>query len=124
MLEGVTLYLHEEQVLQTLELVQKNSGHGSSVIADWYSTSGWLGRIGRRVLKHFVVAEPFKFGLDFARPNPRGLLSSFLKEKSKMELREAWFFGGRRRICGGAPYMCVAECVCTTTTVIKGGKAE
>jgi methyltransferase (TIGR00027 family) len=81
--EGVTLYLDEEIVKQTLKDIAKTSGSGSVVAFDFYSkafinfeSSPLLKMYAKRMLK--MSGEPFKYGIDTkdnAEENVERLLS-------------------------------------------------
>jgi len=66
--EGVTVYLEEESVKQTLKTVAKSSGRGSVIAFDFYSKAFITGG-GSFLMKHSlkilkITGEPFKFGID------------------------------------------------------------
>ena len=75
--EGVTLYLSETQVCQTLEKIRANSTPGSVVIADFYALSFVEGdyvrgmKSAKNALK--LTGEEFGFGVDFAADHKEAL---------------------------------------------------
>jgi methyltransferase (TIGR00027 family) len=75
--EGVTQYLPEQTIKDTLEFIKNNSGPGSTVAFDYFYKSfvdGNLDFYGAKELYKSVnkVGEPFKFGID------EGGIDSFL----------------------------------------------
>ncbi len=68
--EGVTLYLSEKDVRNTLKQMKKHSESGSVLVADFYSLSFVQGELypsmksQLKLLK--ITGEEFRFGLDFS----------------------------------------------------------
>ena len=84
--EGVTGYLEEESVKQTLKAVAKSSGKGSVITFDIYAKSLIAGTgessfimkyYGKRLVK--MTGETWKFGIDTTK-NPRENVETLLKE--------------------------------------------
>ena len=86
--EGVTLYLEEESVKQTLKSMAKSSGKGSVITFDFYSKAFVTGEgsfltkvlwkyYGKNVLK--MTGESLKFGID-TTTNPKENVESLLSE--------------------------------------------
>jgi len=83
--EGVTLYLEEKSVTQTLKTVAKSSGNGSIIAFDFYSKSfvanedgsAFMRYYGKRALK--VTGESMHFGID-TTTNPEENVKTLLKE--------------------------------------------
>ncbi|MBU7029361.1 MAG: SAM-dependent methyltransferase [Theionarchaea archaeon] len=84
--EGVTGYLEEESVKQTLKAVAKSSGKGSVITFDIYAKSLIAGTgessfimkyYGKPLVKMF--GEPFIFGIDTTK-NPRENVETLLRE--------------------------------------------
>ena len=84
--EGVTLYLEEESVKQTLKSMAKSSGKGSVITFDFYSKAFVTGEgsfltkvlwkyYGKNVLK--MTGESLKFGID-TTTNPKENVESLL----------------------------------------------
>jgi len=71
-MEGVTMYLPEAAVRETLSLISGNSGPGSSLMMDYVYQAALDGRIKNRVIRHmntlkFIFNEPILFGIDFGQ---------------------------------------------------------
>lgn len=82
--EGVTLYLEEESVKQTLKAVAKSSGKGSVITFDFYAKSFVTGE-GSFIMKYYakpllkMVDENLKFGID-TTTNPKENVETLLNE--------------------------------------------
>jgi len=82
--EGVTLYLEEESVKQTLKAVAKSSGKGSVITFDFYSKAFITGE-GSFIMKYYakpvlkMIGESPKFGID-TTTNPKESVESLLSE--------------------------------------------
>ena len=81
--EGVTVYLEEESVKQTLKAVAESSGKGSVIAFDFYSKAFITGE-GSFLVKHLsktlkITGETWKFGID-TKENPRENVETLLKE--------------------------------------------
>jgi len=77
--EGVTYYLSEEAVKETLAFIKNYSGHGSAVAFDYFYTSLAEGKsddYGAKEIYESVskLGEPFQFGIH------KGEIESFLAE--------------------------------------------
>lgn len=81
--EGVTVYLEEESVKQTLKAVANSSGKGSVIAFDFYSKAfitgeeSFLMKYGSKTLK--ITGETWKFGIDTTK-NPRENVEILLRE--------------------------------------------
>jgi methyltransferase (TIGR00027 family) len=96
--EGVTPYLEEESVKQTLKAVANSSGGGSVITFDFSAKSFITGTGGAPfIMKYYgkplfkMVGEPFRFGIDTTK-NPREEVETLLKEAG-LTLRELSFLG-------------------------------
>jgi methyltransferase (TIGR00027 family) len=93
--EGVTPYLEEESVKQTLKAVANSSGRGSVIAFDFYSKAfitgeeSFLLKYGLKTQK--ITGETFKFGIDTTK-NPRENVETLLKEAG-LTLRELSLLG-------------------------------
>ncbi len=82
--EGVTIYLEEESVKQTLKAVAKSSATGSVITFDFYSKSFVTGK-GSFIMKYYgkpflkMTGENFKFGID-TKKNPKENVETLLNE--------------------------------------------
>ena len=110
LMEGVTLYLSEDDVRQTLRGVATHSAPGSVLVADFYGLR--MIRLGRgkatsKTLE--LTEESLTFGLNFARDlSNRGFeseLADFL-ESEDMTVGETDFMGVQDK---KGPFMVVAE---------------
>ncbi len=94
--EGVTPYLEEESVKQTLKAVAKSSGMGSVITFDFYSKAFVTGE-GSFLMKYYgkpllkMTGEIWKFGIDTTK-NP--------KEDVEILLNEAGLALGELRMIG------------------------
>ncbi len=94
--EGVTGYLKEESVNQTLKAVAESSGKGSVITFDIYAKAFITGEssfimkyYGKRLVK--MTGEPWKFGIDTTK-NPKEEVETLLKEAG-LTLRELSLLG-------------------------------
>jgi len=93
--EGVTLYLEEENVKQTLKAVVESSGKDSVITFDFYSKAfitgetSFLMKYGQKTYK--ITGETFEFGIDTTK-NPRENVETLLKEAG-LTLRELRLMG-------------------------------
>ncbi len=74
-MEGVTMYLPEAAVRDTLTLISGNSGPGSSIMMDYVFQAALDGRIKSRVISHmnslkFIFNEPILFGIEYGQAEP------------------------------------------------------
>lgn len=102
--EGVTLYLDESTVRQTLRDIRQLAAKGSAVVADLYAERliRMTGAAGQKALAY--TGEGFRFGLPFAT-DPE-LTLRFFVESEEMGLGTAFFLGRTHR---KGPFMVVAE---------------
>ncbi|MEM7532198.1 MAG: SAM-dependent methyltransferase [Chloroflexota bacterium] len=106
--EGVTLYLSERDVRNTLQDMKANSAAGSIVVADFYALGFVTGDLfpsmksSLQVLK--ITDEKFGFGLDFARDHASSL-ATFV-ECEGWQMGDTYFMGEKTQ--KGA-WMVVAE---------------
>ncbi|MGF1454792.1 MAG: class I SAM-dependent methyltransferase [Alphaproteobacteria bacterium] len=103
--EGVTLYLSEWDVRDTLTAIGSLAVPGSVILADFYGAR-LLERVGRGTTKKMLEAtgEKMGFGLDFATA-PDNALSAFVASAS-FDLGERRFIGGAG---GKGPFAVVTE---------------
>ena len=93
--EGVTLYLGEQDVRNTLKEITQHSTSGSIVVADIYSTGFVTGKMypgmktSMKALK--ITDEAFGFGLDFSQ-DYQNTLKTFLEEENT-KMGETHFMG-------------------------------
>jgi methyltransferase (TIGR00027 family) len=93
--EGVTVYLEEENVKQTLKAVAESSGKGSVITFDFYSKAfitgegSFLMKYSLKTLK--ITGETWKFGTD-TKKNPKENVEALLKEAG-LTLRELSLLG-------------------------------
>ncbi len=93
--EGVTLYLTEEAVLNTVKAIASFAAPGSVLLADFYADRLLrLGRSGPGKLFLSLSRESFRFGLPL--DDPAEELEAFL-EPSGLELGEAAYLGDDTR---------------------------
>jgi len=77
--EGVTYYLTEETVRQTLKIVGTSSGKGSVITFDYFSKELVSGTIAKSMKVHADAASGFHFSIDHEQ-NPRETVESLLIE--------------------------------------------
>lgn len=106
--EGVTLYLSEKDVRNTLKEIKTNSASGSILVADFYALQLVKGEMypgmksSIKMLK--ITDEEFGFGIDFSS-DYEASLKTFL-ESENTKLGEAYFMGYKTK---KGTYMVVAE---------------
>ena len=103
--EGVTLYLHAENVRKTLQGIREHAAAGSVVVADFYGERVLRmgsGSLGKKSLEY--TDEGFAFGLPFATDFEE-TLQHFL-DCEGMRQGESFFMG---RTSAKGPFMVVAE---------------
>lgn len=71
-LEGVSMYLPEEALRETLSLIQINSGPASCVILDYIYAAALDGRLQNKITRHmnslkFIFNEPVLFGIEYGQ---------------------------------------------------------
>ncbi|MDO9534100.1 MAG: class I SAM-dependent methyltransferase [Bacillota bacterium] len=76
--EGVSMYLDEGAVKETLTFILGNSGQGSSVMFDYIYAEALDGRLKSKVISHmnslkFIFNEPILFGIEI------GMAESFIQ---------------------------------------------
>ncbi len=82
--EGVTIYLEEESIKQTLQAVARSSGKGSIITFDFFSKAIINGE-GSWIMSYYwkkmakMAGEPFKFGIDVAT-DPKKNVEKLLDE--------------------------------------------
>ncbi|MEM7336383.1 MAG: SAM-dependent methyltransferase, partial [Chloroflexota bacterium] len=109
--EGVTLYLTETTVRNTLRTVKASSPSGSIVVADIYSKSFVTGdyspgmRAASPVLD--LTDEGFSFGLDMTGDTYQQSLDSFIKSE-ELSLGDTYFMGHKTE---KGTWMVVAEII-------------
>ena len=102
--EGVTIYLTEEAVYQTLDFVANNSGEGSSIVFDYIYEAVIDGRMkeGQSMRRQAEKAGvPFKFGIE------EGAVEELLGERgfhkvidmNAKSLEARYFKGTNRKSC-------------------------
>lgn len=107
--EGVTLYLSEQTVSNTLMTLKTNAAPGSVVIADFYSTRFLRIGKGRQVSKLFdITGEGMGVGLEFSS-DAEGQLRRFVEAQGLM-LRRHQFLGAKNK---NGPFVVIAELVIT-----------
>jgi methyltransferase (TIGR00027 family) len=108
--EGVTLYLSEQDVRDTLRDIKANAAPGSILLADFYALSFVTGEYAPGMKKSIkllkITDEEFGFGIDFSS-NPEIALRGFV-ESEHARLGETFVMGANTK--KGA-YMIVAEVV-------------
>ncbi len=106
--EGVTLYLGETSVRNTLRLVKENAAEGSTIVADIYAKSFVTGEHFRSMKAALptldVTGEQLSFGLDMAE-NRQHALESFVTSEG-LTVGDTYFMGHKAE--KGA-WMVVAE---------------
>ena len=102
--EGVSLYLREEDVVQTLSDIKKLAVSGSTLAADFYSLEFVNGKLvpGKKALE--MTDESFGFGINFEGEGSTELEA--LIENSGMDLGQAYFLGSNTK---KGTWMSVAE---------------
>jgi methyltransferase (TIGR00027 family) len=103
--EGVTLYLTEAEVRDTLAAIKANAAPGSIVALDLYGRRLLdIGKKGAGAKALEATGERFQFGLDFA-VDPEAMLSTFAASVG-FRLGSHYFLGASHK---SGPYMVVAE---------------
>jgi len=103
--EGVTLYLTEAEVRDTLAAIKANTAPGSVVVLDLYGKLLLdLGKKGAGAKALEATGERFRFGLDFAADR-EAVLSTFVASVG-YRLVQHHFVGSLHK---SGPYMVVAE---------------
>lgn len=108
--EGVTLYLGENDVRNTLSEMKANSATGSIVVADFYAQQFVTGEMypgmktGIQALK--ITDEAFGFGLDFADDYAESLKTFLASEGATVG--DTYFMGSKNK---KGTWMVVAEAI-------------
>jgi methyltransferase (TIGR00027 family) len=102
--EGVTLYLSETDVRDTLAAIKVHAAQGSTVVLDFYGKRMLdMAREGAMAKSLEATGETMDFGLDFA-VDAEGVLSAFVTSVS-FNLGPYYFLGSSHK---KGPYMVVA----------------
>jgi len=108
--EGVTLYLSEKDVRNTLTEIKEHSAPGSLVVADFYAKSFVTGEYApgmKKSLKSLKITdEEFGFGIDFSA-DYENALRTFL-ESENTQIGDTYFMGTKTK---KGTYMVVAEII-------------
>ena len=106
--EGVTLYLSEKEVRNTLKEIKERAGSGSIIVADLYAKSFVTGEYAPGMKKAMnlskITDEEFGFGIDFSS-DYENTLRTFL-ESENMKGGDTYFMGTKTK---KGTYMVVAE---------------
>jgi len=106
--EGVTLYLSEKEVRNTLKEIKEHAGSGSIIVADLYAKSFVTGENAPGMKKAMKVQkitdEELGFGIDFSS-DYENALKTFL-ESENMKGGDTYFMGSKTK---KGTYMVVAE---------------
>ena len=106
--EGVTLYLSESDVRQTLQEIRDNTATGSTVVADLYArrfvTGEYMPGMKAALPTLKITDEELSFGLDFSS-DCEGALNAFLQSENT-RAGDTYFMGTRSK---RGTYMVVAE---------------
>jgi methyltransferase (TIGR00027 family) len=103
--EGVTLYLSEADVRNTLQQIRDNAASGSVIVADIYANSfmsGFKSGRGNKVMEY--TDEGLLFGLDF-ETNWSDELLRFIESES-LAVGETFFMGSSRE---KGPFVVITE---------------
>ncbi len=102
--EGVTLYLPENVIKNTLKEIRNNAAPGSVVFTDFYSNHFVHGNMlpGKKHLE--VTNEKLRFGIEFENNGSKELTS--LIESEKLKLGEVYYMGNKTKY---GTWMAVAE---------------
>jgi methyltransferase (TIGR00027 family) len=106
--EGVTLYLSETDVRNTLKEIKEHAAPGSIVAADFYAKSFVTGEYTPGMKKSLgilkITDEEFGFGIDFSSDYNEAL-KSFI-ESENLKVGDSYFMGNRTK---KGTYMVVAK---------------
>lgn len=106
--EGVTLYLSEKDVRNTLKEIKEHAAPGSIIVADLYAKSFLTGEYApgmKTALKaQKITDEEFGFGIDFSS-DYENTLKTFL-ESENTKVGDTYFMGPKTK---KGTYMVVAE---------------
>ena len=106
--EGVTLYLSEKDVRNTLKEIKKHAASGSIVVADFYAKSFVTGEYAPGMKKAMkaqkITDEEFGFGIDFSS-DYKNALKTFLESENK-KVGDTYFMGPKTK---KGTYMVVVE---------------
>jgi methyltransferase (TIGR00027 family) len=108
--EGVTLYLSEKDVRNTLKEIKVHAASGSIVVADLYAESFVTGEYAPGMKKAMkaqkITDEEFGFGIDFSS-DYENALKTFL-ESENTKVGDTYFMGPKTK---KGTYMVVAEII-------------
>ena len=108
--EGVTLYLAEEDIRNTLKEIKENTAIGSVIVADFYArqfVNGDMFPGKKKSLEQLKMTnEELGFGLDFEGSSSQELKS--LIESENMKLGEVYYMGYQTK---KSTWMAVAEII-------------
>jgi len=106
--EGVTLYISEQDVRNTLREINTHCPAGSIIVVDMYAAAFVKGEMFPGMKKSLellkITDEELAFGLDFS-DDPTTVLQNFVESES-LELGEVYFMGGQTK---KGTWMVVAE---------------
>ena len=103
--EGVTLYLNEEAVSETMRQVRTRSAEGSVLVADFYGERMLeFGKKAARQKALNATGERLVFGLDFKQDHVSAM-ANFADERG-FELKAHHFMGSQHK---DGPFMAVVE---------------
>jgi len=106
--EGVTLYLSEKDVRNTLKEIKEHAASGSIIVADLYAKSFVTGEYAPGMKKAMkaqkITDEEFGFGIDFSS-DYENALKTFL-ESENTKVGDTYFMGPKTK---KGTYMVVAE---------------
>jgi methyltransferase (TIGR00027 family) len=106
--EGVTLYLSEKEVRNTLKEMKAHAGSGSIIVADLYAKSFVTGEYAPGMKKAIklpkITDEELGFGIDFSSDDENAL-KTFL-ESEDMKGGDTYFMGSKTK---KGTYMVVVE---------------
>ena len=108
--QSVSLYLTEEQVVETIKKMSELSAPGSIVAQDFYSAAFVSGKTSKTAKKTESMmsknGEPWVFGLDMSN-NPNEAVSLFLS-KCGLEMTNILQFGEKIKV---TPFYCIVEAI-------------
>jgi len=106
--EGVTLYLSEKDVRNTLKEIKEHAAPGSTIVADLYAKSFVTGEYAPGMKKAMkaqkITDEEFGFGIDFSS-DYKNALKTFL-ESENTKVGDSYFMGPKTK---KGTYMVVVE---------------
>ena len=97
--EGVTLYLSEKDVRNTLKEIKEHAGSGSIIVADLYAksfvTREYAPGMKKAMKVQKITDEEFGFGIDFSS-DYENALKTFL-ESENTKVGETYFMGAKTK---------------------------